>query len=99
MQIVDGQIVTGKRSSRSGYRVTSSWDPNDSSRLDAELQNRVDPSKGPGRQPTTLYIEYCDASKEVAEMIAERAKAMVKKLGMESRATIELELTKTRWIK
>ena len=97
--IVDGQIVTGSRSSRSGRKVATSWDPSDSNRLDDELRGHLDPNKGPGRQPTTLHIEYCEDSKEVAEMIAERAKAMVKELGMESRATIELEPAKTTWIK
>jgi len=99
LSIVDGKIVSGKRSTKSGYRVTTSWDPSESNRLDAELQGHLDPSKGPGRQPTTLRVEYCEDSKEVAEMIAKKAKAMVKKLGMESWLTIELEPTKTEWIK
>ncbi|MHC4567438.1 MAG: hypothetical protein ACYTE3_16970 [Planctomycetota bacterium] len=98
LQIVRGQIVTGSSSSRSGRKVRSSWDPSDSSRLDAELQRHLDPRKGPGLHPKTLRIEYCQASKEVADMIAEKAKAMVKKLGMESWLTIELEPTKAKWI-
>jgi predicted DNA-binding protein YlxM (UPF0122 family) len=99
LQIVGGQVVTGTSSSSSRRKVNSSFNPSDSSRLDAMLQVFINPRKSPGCHSKTLRIEYCEVSKEVADMIAEEATAMVKKFDMESWLTIELEPTKTKWVK